>query len=344
MIKNYIKTHIRKSGTYRALEIGKNRIENQFNDLKKQHDDLENQYNDLKKENTHLSRRLQGKEDEEENLHSLIQSLKSENNSLKRAFLNNNQTIQDYNNLTVIIPYRKTNDLQREENVEITLNYLSKLGIKNVIISEHSDFSFKSDLINDYRSLFDSFDVIFNNSHEKGFNKAIAINNGVMHSNTPYICIYDMDCVSEKKNMAKSLELLDEGFEIVYPFNRRIKDIEDKNEFKKSYNFNIDSSEQNRDWADGGIVFWNKQSFIHIGMLNEYFSGWGGEDNEIIIRGNLFKLKQIRLDEILYHLYHERPLIRSENNKEQLKKIRHMNQKDVLNEIKKWPWVIEAQK
>jgi predicted glycosyltransferase involved in capsule biosynthesis len=338
-----MKAHIRDSATYRALEIEKNRIENQYNNLIKQHNNLQNRYNELNKKNTNLSRRLQGKEDEEENLHSLIQSLKSENSSLKRAFLGDVQTTQDYGNLTVIIPYRKTNDLQREENMAITLNYLSKLGIKNLIISEHSDYSSKADLEN-YAHLFASFKVIFNNSNGEYFSKAIAINKGVIYSKTPYICIYDLDCISEKKNMEKSLELLDEGFEIVYPFNRRIKDIEDKTKFKEAYDFNIDSSEQNRDWADGGIVFWNKQSFIEIGMLNEYFSGWGGEDNEIIIRANLFKLKQIRLDEILYHLYHERPLIRSENNKEQLKKMRQMNQKDVLNEIKKWPWVIEAKK
>ena len=65
----------------------------------------------------------------------------------------------------------------------------------------------------------------------------------------------------------------------------RFKDIEDKTKFKEAYDFNIDSSEQNRDWADGkGLFFGTNNHFIEIGMLNEYFSGWGGEHNELIIR------------------------------------------------------------
>ena len=47
----------------------------------------------------------------------------------------------------------------------------------------------------------------------------------------------------------------------------------------------------------------------NIGMKNEYFKGWGGEDNEIIIRANICGLKQYRIENVLYHLYHYRPQI-----------------------------------
>jgi len=56
----------------------------------------------------------------------------------------------------------------------------------------------------------------------------------------------------------------------------------------------------------GGLVFWNKSSFIKIGMQNEYFSGWGGEDKEIMLRADLFNLKHYRINDVLYHLYHKR--------------------------------------
>lgn len=143
-----------------------------------------------------------------------------------------------------------------------------------------------------------------------------------------------------------AINLLDKGFEIVHPFNRRVTDIVNKEKFKTGYDFNfVNSPEQNRPWADGGIVFWNKESFINIGMQNENFTGWGGEDNEILMRAGLCRLKQIRIDDTLYHLYHERPLIRSENNIKQMEKIKKMkNEEEILNEITKWPWVEKAKK
>ncbi|MCK9152230.1 galactosyltransferase-related protein [Methanobacterium alcaliphilum] len=354
MIKKQVKKHIKRSGTYRVLEIDKNKLESQYSKIKilcdninAENKSLLNQLKNKEEQEKKLIKSLKNKEEQKRNLNLLIRNLKAENKDLKSSLkdnLINKQKIQNYSNLTVIIPYRKTTDKQREENVEITLNYLSKLGIKNLVISEHSDFSAENDL-NAYENLFDSFRVIFSNSNGESFNRSLAANKGALYSKTPYICIHDMDCLAEKINLEKSLNLLDEGFEIVFPFNRRIKDIENKSEFTKSYDFNaVDSIEQKRDLNDGCIVFWNKQSFIEVGMLNEYFKGWGGEDNEIMIRADLLNIKQIRIDEIVYHLYHDQPRIRSKNNSELLRKMLQMDKEEVLNEIRKWPWAIEAKK
>ena len=95
-------------------------------------------------------------------------------------------------------------------------------------------------------------------------------------------------------------------------------------------------------FADGGLVFWNKSSFIKIGMQNEYFSGWGGEDNEIMLRADLFNLKHYRINDVLYHLYHKRDKKRSKNNFNLEEKTRQLqNREECLKEISKWPWVVE---
>ena len=78
-------------------------------------------------------------------------------------------------------------------------------------------------------------------------------------------------------------------------------------------------------------------------MKNEHFSGWGGEDNEIMVRADLFKLKQYRIYDTLYHLYHYRPEKRTQNNAEQLQKIQQMNKESCLKEINNWPWFIVAE-
>lgn len=276
--------------------------------------------------------------------HLKLSNVKKPGNNLNRT-LKRNMARFRYGKLTFILPYRKTNDLDREINLDITLKYLSKIGVHHVIISEHSDFSAKEFLIR-YSKLFKSFKVIFTKANGELFNKSKAINNGVIESKTPYIAIYDIDCLTKKENIMESLFLLEENYEVVHPFNRRVTDIRNKKEFQADFDFDlVTETEQDRPWADGGIVFWNKASFIKIGMKNEYFTGWGGEDNEIMIRADLFNLKQKRINDTLYHLYHHRPLIRTKQNAEELQKFQEITDLDhLLKEIKTWPWVINANK
>ncbi|KAF5047766.1 hypothetical protein DSECCO2_457080 [anaerobic digester metagenome] len=307
--------------------------------------DLENRNQSLENRNQSLENQVKILKDRAQNLERLRDNLKAENKSIKDIYVEKNCNNQcDYDSLTVVIPYRETDDIEREENIEITLRYLSKVGISNLIISEHSDVLSEKFLVKKYENLFNSFTVIFSNANGTLFNKAHAINEGVIASKTPYIAIMDIDCLTEKKNIELAINLLEKGFEVVHPFNRVIKDIVNKEEFKREYDFKtVQSPPQYRDWADGGIVFWNKRSFMDIGMKNEYFSGWGGEDNEIIIRASVFQLKQIRIDETLYHLYHDRPQIRTKNNVEQINKIEEIkSKKELLKEICEWPWIIKA--
>ncbi|MGO9386918.1 MAG: galactosyltransferase-related protein [Methanobacterium sp.] len=359
IVKKYIKTRIKKTGTYRVLEIEKNNLEdkvqklnndkeNQKEQIKKLNNDKENQKEEIKKlnnNNGNLKNELNHLKWNKKDLELLSNNLKAENESLKQIYLENFKEVSsDYSKLTIIIPYGKTDDPEREENVDITLRYLSKLGLNNIIISEHSNVSSKKSFMNKYGNIFDSLKVVFSNKDETLFNISHAINNGVIESKTPYFAIVDIDAITKKNNIDLAIHLLNKGFEIVYPFNRVIKDIVDKKTFVEDYNFDlVESPAQFRNWADGGIVFWNKHSFINIGMENEYFSGWGGEDNEILIRANLCKLKQIRINDNLYHLHHHRPKIRTKNNVEQMDKIRQIKSKEeLLIEVNKWPWVINA--
>jgi len=76
-----------------------------------------------------------------------------------------------------------------------------------------------------------------------------------------------MDCLTRKDNINMAINLLDQGFEIVHPFDRKVQDIIDKQGFIEDYDFKtIKTKVQIRLFADGGLVFWNKSSFIKIGM------------------------------------------------------------------------------
>jgi hypothetical protein len=268
-------------------------------------------------------------------------------NKIKEAYFRILYSLKaDFNQLTIVVPYRKTNDPDREMHLEITLRYLSKIGIPNLIISEHSDISIKDFLISSYANFFKSFEVVHTNAHSDLFNISKAINKGVKEATTPFVALSDIDCLTKKKNINLALAMLNRGYDVVHPFDRRVTDIVDKEIFMREYDFStVTSPEQRRPWADGGIVFWNKHSFVSIGMKNEYFSGWGGEDNEIMVRADLCQLKQHRIDDTLYHLYHYRPQEENQNNIDQLKKTEQMKNKDeCMKEVNKWPWVIETKK
>jgi poly(ribitol-phosphate) beta-N-acetylglucosaminyltransferase len=243
--------------------------------------------------------------------------------------------------LTIIVPFRNTTDPDREENLDITLRYWVKTGIPNLIVSEHSDAPTKH--LDSYANLFESFQVVFTHARGGSWNKAKAINAGVIEANTPYIVILDSDCLTKRKNIDRSLSLLDKGYDVVHPFNRKVTDIIDKTTFKERYDFKtVKSRPQKRRWADGGVVFWNKHSFVVIGMANEYFTGWGGEDNEVMMRADLFDLKRYRIKDTLYHLYHFRPQKTTQKNVEQWQRMEQMNRYSCKQEVNKWPWVTAA--
>lgn len=334
MVKELIKRQIRKTGTYRVLE---KRIKSLNRDNQKFSKENKNLKEKLKKKNENILKYKKYSQ-------LLINNLNMEIRSAKSNFVDYDELNEDtdWNNLTIIIPYRKDDEV-REVNLDITLKYLSNIGISNLIISEHSDLSSDELLREMYQHLFKNYKYIWNYANGKLFNRSLAINRGVVSSSTPYFAFFDVDCLTKKKNINIAVNLLDQGFDVIFPFNRQVSDIVDKVAFTDEYDFNIVKSPvEKRLWADGGIVFWNKKSFIEIGMYNEYFSGWGGEDNELMYRAGLFELENFRIDDILYHLYHDRPQIRNENNNNQEDIIRKLTTKEKCKEvISKWPWIVK---
>jgi cell division protein FtsB len=368
MIKKFIGTQIRKTGAYKAVQKENQSLKSQINVLKNENNNLKStvtsfvnsrekiqtELGDLKAQNKIFQSQIESFKEKRHNIHELKKengtlnnlnnNLNNEIQSLKRIFVEKNiHPTDDYSKLTIIIPYRRTDDEERENNLDISLKYLSNQGISNLIISEHSDVSAKEFLVKEYAHLFNSFKVKWNNSKGDLFSLAAAVNKGVMETETPYFAMMDNDCLIKKENIGMAISLLNKGFDVVHPFNRRVKDIIEKEKFIEEYDFEtIKTPEQYRPWADGGIVFWNKTSFISMGMKNEHFTGWGGEDNETTIRSNMFQINHYRIDDTLYHLYHHRSLKRTRNNFEQTEKMKQMDKETCLTEINKWPWIIAA--
>ncbi|WP_406532119.1 glycosyltransferase [Methanobrevibacter sp.] len=213
----------------------------------------------------------------------------------------------NYEELTFILIYReKPGDSERKKNVINVLNYLHDIGIKNIMISEEDTCSRAQWIKDEFYDKFETFNLVFTEGNQL-FSRSSAINCGVKASKTPYIFISDADVVLPKRVYDKSLSLISNYYDFVFPFDRKIMDITNKKEFMKDYNFDlIDNEIQYRVTADGGFLACKKESFLDSGAYNTNYKGWGGEDNEFILRLNKSDFKLVRLNNILYHFYHDK--------------------------------------
>jgi hypothetical protein len=96
--------------------------------------------------------------------------------------------------------------------------------------------------------------------------------------------------------------------------------------------------------AKGGVVFWNKQKFIEVGMENENFISWGAEDQERVERCLKLGYKWGRVNGPLYHLEHARLLNSGDShpfsihNDNEFKKVLSMSKNELVEYVKGFQW------
>lgn len=289
---------------YRNLEREIEDLTKVKNQLKKDHTELGQKYIKLSEDSKKRINRLVRKETYQ---NIAVQSLLKENEILQNIeYTLNDFSRVSFDDLTIVIPYRESNNV-RKINLRIVLDYLVYINIKNIIISEEYEHEPTTNwILEEYKNKFSLLKVITTKT-EGLFSRSNLINKGVEESPTSFICIQDGDVVLPRNIFEYSLNLLDSGFDLVYPFNRNVNQILDKQSFIKNYDFEkVSSKSEFRPNSDGGMQFIKKESFLKIGGYNTNFKGWGSEDNEFILRVILGNLKFIRLNNSLYHLKHEK--------------------------------------
>lgn len=317
------------------------KLVDKYHKLEKENDHLTQVKNQLKKDNTELGQKyIKLNEDSKKQINRLVRKETYQNIAIQ-SLLKENEILQNtpdnlitfsnttFDNLTIVIPYKES-QYNRKINLRIVLDYLNHINIKNIIISEEYDNKPSSDwILEEYKNKFSLIKVTSTKS-EGLFSRSNLINKGVEESTTSFICIQDCDVVIPKNIYEYSLNLLHSGFDLVYPFNRKVKQIADKQSFLKNYDFkNIFTESEFRPNADGGMQFVNKKSFMKIGGYNTNFKGWGSEDNEFILRVILGNLKFIRLNNPLYHLKHEKDVTTRNNDNFLIKSYNLFNTNDV---------------
>jgi hypothetical protein len=128
--------------------------------------------------------------------------------------------------------------------------------------------------------------------------RAVAYNTSARRSHAKYIALADIDAIISHCQINKALEMLEDGYDLVYPFTDVI-------------NLHPDGS-QTDDWPKidklkcGLMVFFNRQRFLEFGAENEQFIGYGWEDHERYYRSLNNRYKIGRVEGICHHLVHPR--------------------------------------
>jgi hypothetical protein len=180
------------------------------------------------------------------------------------------------------------------------------------------------------------------------FNKFKGLNIGVKNSPSKVIAHYDADVVMNPKQLLGAYKLINSGrYEVVYPYDGRFYDV------PKKYHNNIDTLNDidvkeftlfNNNCV-GGVVMFDKQTFIECGGGNEKFIGLGYDDNEIYVRFEKLGKNPVKVEGPLFHLNHTRGETAYNNNPHlnvnvnEFQRINNMTPKELKNEIKNWKYI-----
>lgn len=258
----------------------------------------------------------------------------------------------DVSDCTLIIPVRFDSQ-DRINNYLTVINFIKDdFPSFNILVCEHDKESKlpQTSYTKLTHKLISSSDMLFY--------KTKCINDAVKEITTKYFAIWDADILLKPDQILKTISLLREGYETVYPYDGTFLNVpkmyHQAIRFTNSVNSIYESQcirglgmpELTSDRQSfGGCVFFNKESFIKYGMANEKMISYGPEDAEIAYRFRLVS-KYIRVNGPLYHLDHERTLNSTEEhthaskNHEEFNKILKMDKNTLLEYVKTWTWNI----
>lgn len=215
----------------------------------------------------------------------------------------------DLSKITFMIPVR-FDSIVRLENLILSVNYICKYFHTNIVVLQASNYDngfLKKLLAKKARCIFvEDYDNVFYRTKYLNYLATI--------SDTPYVAVWDADIIIPKNQMIKSLIELENGADVVYPYDGHFYDTTSIIRELYIKHQHVKMLERNKqkmfmiygNKMVGGAIFVNRQSYISSGMENLNFYGWGPEDGERYIRWEKLGYKIVNIDGPLFHLTHER--------------------------------------
>ena len=224
----------------------------------------------------------------------------------------------DLKSTTFIIPIRIESE-DRMRNVITILCYLLKNFDAKVILKEvDTESVFKNEVLPQIKDYLGN-DIanlthLFEESDDSVFYRMKVLNEMISIANTDIIVNYDCDVLFKKDTYIKSVKMIEDGYDLVYPYGfgqyqkQAFVNDNDVSQFiSNDFDFNILDSKSNiYDAQYGHVQFVKKESYIKAGMENENFRGSSPEDKERFYRFDKMGYNIGRINDIVYHLEHSR--------------------------------------
>ena len=224
----------------------------------------------------------------------------------------------DLKNCTFIIPIRIESE-DRMRNVVTVLAYLLKNFDTKVIVKEVDVESVYEDQVLPQIEDFlgdniNNLTHVFEKSDDPVFYRMKILNEMIDMADTMVIANYDCDVLFKKETYVESVEMIMDGFDLVYPYGfgnyqkQVFIDDDGVSEFiNEDFDFEVlDKKSRMYDAQYGHVQFVNRKSYILAGMENENFRGSSPEDKERFYRFDKMGYSVGRIDDIVYHLEHSR--------------------------------------
>lgn len=227
-------------------------------------------------------------------------------------------------NVTAIIPI-KIDCNERLKNIQTSVAFLLKFFDFNIIIKE-VDTDQKVFFAKNKRIKY-----IFEPSNSDYFHRTKILNDMLEMVDTKYTINYDCDILLPQENCNKSMSMLEQGYDLVYPYkkgvflgtwsfkNEDIVSILQKDNTNDLFNivtkFSLtgyhpglklfENMNLGKIFTTGGIQFFNTESYKKGFGENEEFIDWGPEDQERLYRFIMLGYRVGWIDEgLVCHLNH----------------------------------------
>jgi hypothetical protein len=219
----------------------------------------------------------------------------------------------DLKDTTFIIPVRVESE-DRKSNTILTINYLCKHLITNIIILEHDESPKVPHILNESVDTFKtSVDYHFIKKNENEiFHRTKFLNVMLNMVKTPVVVNYDVDVLLRPETYSKCRNLVLGGQDLVYPYfwgpSQQQIYYSGRDKLSKNQSLDVLAKEDvNLTRSEfGHCQFFNTESYKDGGMENEGFISYAPEDQE---RGYRFKKLGYNVmwsDDYVFHLEHTR--------------------------------------
>lgn len=212
-------------------------------------------------------------------------------------------------NVTFVIPVR-IDSPERSENLDMVLRQLSHRERASVLILE-ADVKPLYNLKKEYSNV----KYLFVEDHDPVFHRTKYLNWLLRKVETELVGIWDTDVILSDIQIDRALQDICEGKAVMsYPYDGRFylctpnESTIYRQEGSIDYLFKLEYSDNSNFVSNsvGGAFLVRKDLYLEAGGENEFFYGWGLEDQERIRRLFILGLPVTRADGPLFHLFHPR--------------------------------------